>query len=127
MGAKQDRISYLLDAFLSPSTTFVTHEVRYLIDHAYPLSIFVLSRCVEASIDPANIDLLPLAQFMRPLHLGGMLFCHVSAMSTHPKRYFRTLWELARATWRDPSQCFRALGHFAEGILAGKKMADSGV
>jgi glycosyltransferase involved in cell wall biosynthesis len=127
MGAKHHKISYLLDAFLSPSTTFVTHEVRYLVDHACPLNIFVLSRSAEASIDPANIDLLPLAQFTRPLHLGRMVLCHLSAISAHPCRYVRTLWEIARVTGRNPSQCFRALGHFAEGILVGRKMVDQGI
>lgn len=124
---RERKIAYLLDTFLSTSTTFITHEVRYLYNRDSGIRAYALDRFVKSRIDPANEDLLSIATFARPMNIKIMVVAHLLALLKYPRRYVWTLWKIIRATGYCSTQCLRAITHFIEGISLGKQMLDAGV
>ena len=120
-------IAYLLDAFLSPTTTFVTREVRYLYSRGWGIQVYVLGPCIKSRIDPANLDLLPIATFNRPWNVREIVLANLLAVIKYPRKYVRTLWQIVRVKRKNPAQCIRAIAHFTEGISVGKRMIDEGI
>jgi glycosyltransferase involved in cell wall biosynthesis len=124
---KGRKIAYLLDNFLSTSTTFVTNEVRYLYNNGICISAYALDRFVKSRIDPENEDLLSIATFTRPVNVKLMVVAHIIALLKYPHRYLWTLWQIIWATGCLSAQFLRAITHFMEGVSVGKQMADAGV
>jgi colanic acid/amylovoran biosynthesis glycosyltransferase len=117
------KIAYLLEDFLTPTTTFITQEVRYLRNCGIEVKVYVAGVCGTAEIDPASGDLLAIAKFSRPVNAKEMICRHVGALVGYPSKYMKTLWRLFRTTWNKPFYLMRSLRYFVEGIYLGSQMA----
>lgn len=120
-------IAYLVEAFLTPVTTYVTAEVRSLYNRGCRIQVYVVGRCDKSGIDPENVPLRRIAHFSRPRNVRNMVLDQLLALIRFPRRYVGTLSQIAKLTRQNPAQCIRAVVHFMEGISLGKKMVDRGV
>jgi colanic acid/amylovoran biosynthesis glycosyltransferase len=121
------KIAYLLEDFLTPTTTFVTQEIRCLRNCGIDLKVFVTGICAASGIDPCNKDLLRIAKFSRPVNAKEMICCHVGALVASPSKYIWALSRLFRTTWNKPGHLIRSLRYFMEGIYLGSQMVEEGI
>ncbi len=120
-------IAYLLEDFLTPTTTFITQEVQYLQAQGYNLRVFVAGHRTSSEVDPAVAGLEASAQYSRPVRLAALVFSHLMTLLRFPTRYLATFWHLIALTWRHPVQNLRTLRHFTEGIYLGRQMDKQGI
>lgn len=120
------KIAYLLEDFLTPTTTFVTQEIRYLRDCGIDLKVFVTGISVTG-IDPSNSDLLRIAKFSRPVNAKEMIRRHVGALVASPRKYLWIMSRLFTSTWSRPGYLIRSLRYFLEGIYLGSQMVEEGI
>ena len=124
---KAGRMAYIVEDYLTPTTTFVTKEIQYFYHQGYDIQVYVAGSPAQTEIDPAVEELLSIAQYSRPTGMKAMALSHLAALTRRPARYLRTLWTLLRTTWTKPRMGIRTLRHFLDGVYLGEKMASEGV